>query len=215
MVNPSLLNQFLDPKSRYTFSDYFDLSLASRDIARGFGYSLDQSDDLLLLFRTEKESDLIWLQRTLEVNQRRNPLENEMSRRAAIVSPILTEVCEIADLKLDTEYTISVSPHLVGIVDYQIEAEVSLLIVEAKQSDLVRGFKQLIPELIALHYWSQKDCALLFGCVTDGERWQFALLDRASRVIWQDRRIYLLNALKILIDSLVAIVGKGAIAPSQ
>jgi hypothetical protein len=199
-----LLNPFID-KDRYTFSDYFDSILSAQDIARGFGYTLEEVD-LHLGCRLPDSTDLSWLQRTLQVNQNRSRLVNEFARRAAIVSPILHEVCEIADLRVSNEYGISVSPHLTGIVDYWIEAEVALLIVEAKESDLVRGMKQLIPELIASHYWSQSPVPTLFGAVTDGERWQFARLDRPQAQIRQDRRVYRLNDLEALVGTLVAIV---------
>ena len=199
-----LLNPFID-KDRYTFSDYFDSILSAQDIARGFGFTLEEVD-LHLGHRLPESTDLTWLQRALQVNQNRSRLVNEFARRAAIVSPILYEVCEIADLRVNSEYGISVSPHLTGIVDYWIEAEVALLIVEAKESDLVRGFKQLIPELIASHYWSQSPVPTLFGGVTDGERWQFALLDRPQSQIRQDQRVYGLNDLESLVGTLVSIV---------
>jgi len=199
-----LLNPFID-KDRYTFSDYFDSILSAQDIARGFDYTLEEVD-LHLDHRLPESTNLSWLHRSLQVNQNRSRLVNEFARRAAIVSPILHEVCEIANLKLSNEYGISISPHLTGIVDYWIEADVALLIVEAKESDLVRGFKQLIPELIASHYWSQSSAPNLYGGVTDGERWQFALLNRLEAQIRQDRRVYKLNDLESLVGTLVAIV---------
>lgn len=199
-----LLNPFVD-KDRYTFSDYFDSILSAQDIARGFGYTLEEVN-LHLAHWLPESVNLSWLQRTLQVNLNRSRLSNEFSRRAAIVSPILHEVCEIADLKVSNEYGISISPHLMGIVDYWIEADATLLIVEAKESDLVRGFKQLIPELIASHYWTQKAIPTLFGGLTDGERWQFARLDRQHNIIHQDQRVYALAELESLVGTLVAIV---------
>lgn len=206
-MNQSLLNTFIE-QERYTFSDYFNSPLTGRDIARGFGYTLEQTD-VALPCLTTNTFDLTWLKQTLAINQRRVRLENEMARREALVAPVLTSVCEISDLQYDTEYGMTVSPHLTGIIDYWVEAETTLLIVEAKESDLVRGFKQLIPELIASQHWKQ-DAPMLFGGVTDGERWQFAALDRQSKFIQQQQQIYRLADLETLIGTLVTMLQKRA-----
>lgn len=206
-MTQSLLNTFIE-QERYTFSDYFNSPLAVRDIARGFGYTLEQTAVALPCLDTNT-FDLTWLKQTLALNQRRIRLENETARREALVAPVLTSVCEISNLQYDTEYGITISPHLTGVIDYWLEAQATLLIVEAKESDLVRGFKQLIPELIASRHWKQ-DVPLLFGGVTDGERWQFATLDRAHDLIQQQQHIYKLTDLETLIGTLVAILQKHA-----
>ena len=200
-----LLNTFIE-QERYTFSDYFNSPLTARDIARGFGYSLEQTEVTLPCIASNT-FDLTWLKQTLAINQRRVRLENEMARREALVAPVLTSVCEISNLQYDTEYGMTISPHLTGVVDYWLEAETTLLIVEAKESDLVRGFKQLIPELIASRHWKQHG-PVLFGGVTDGERWQFATLVRQHNLIQQTQQIYRLADLETLIGTLVAIVKK-------
>ena len=200
-----VLNSLLPADNRYTFSDYFDLQIAARDIARGFGYTLEQQP--IEIGRLAAEPDLSLLMRTLEVNQRRTRLENEQARRSALVAPTLVEVCEYNNLQLDTEYGVSVSPHLTGIVDYQIEGGGSLLVVEAKQSDLVRGFKQLAVELIALSLWRSSP-SIVYGAVTDGERWQIALLDPETKIIRQDTEIYSIANLRELFSVLASITRK-------
>ena len=199
------LNRLLDAGQRYTFSDYFDLPLAVRDILRGFDYSLEQTDAELPVMPLN-QSNLSFLRRSLEVNQRRTRLDSELARRSAIIAPVLTEVCEYNNLVFDTEYTISVSPHLTGVVDYYIESVPNLLIVEAKQSDLVRGFKQLAVELIALVYWRDSPPGLVYGCVTDGERWQFACLDSFVGLITQYSAVYRLEDLDRLVGTLGMVV---------
>jgi hypothetical protein len=204
-MDQTLRNAFIEP-AHFSFSDYFSSPLSARDIARGFGWSLFQTPATLPCADTQA-FDLTWLQRSLTVNQRRARLENEMARRDALVAPVITEVCEIANLQYDTEYGIAVSPHLTGIVDYWLQAETTLLIVEAKQSDFVRGFKQLVPELIAAHHWDQ-GAKTLFGAVTDGERWQFTGLDLSQQhrpSLLQYNKVYQSSDLETLIGTLVAI----------
>ena len=204
-----MLNQLLESDKRYTFSDYFNVSFAVRDIVRGFGYTLEQQ--ALHLPTLALDADLRLLTRTLTVNQRRTRLENEQARRSALVAPILVEVCDYTDLQLDTEYAVSVSPHLTGIVDYQIDADPSLLIVEAKESDLARGFKQLVVELIAVSYWRANHSGVVCGSVTDGERWQFALLTPEHKLIQQDQKVYSISDLQELFGTIVALIRRNSV----
>nr|MDZ8163459.1 hypothetical protein [Nostoc sp. CmiSLP01]MDZ8287103.1 hypothetical protein [Nostoc sp. ChiSLP01] len=48
-----------------------------------------------------------------------------------------------------------------------------MLVIEAKQSDLGRGFTQLAVELIALDQWTRSETPILYGVVTTGEDWLF------------------------------------------
>ncbi|WP_199245708.1 hypothetical protein [[Phormidium] sp. ETS-05] len=101
----------------------------------------------------------------------------------------------------------AVSEHLRGTVDYYIASH-HVVVVKAKQSDLVRGFTQLAIELIALDGWVQSDAPILYGIVTTGEDWRFGLFDRRERCIQQDPKRYLVpEELTLLLEILVGIVG--------
>lgn len=63
--------------------------------------------------------------------------------------------------QLNIEYPINVSEQLKGSFDYYISSSNSLLVVEAKQSDLSRGFTQLAIELIALDQWTDSQTQML------------------------------------------------------
>lgn len=83
------------------------------------------------------------------------------------------------------------------------------LIIEAKNADLEIGFSQLAVELIALEQSTEHSTALLYGAVSTGNIWQFAILDRVQRRITQD--INLLRApadLEDLLHIIIAIVGE-------
>lgn len=147
------------------------------------------------------------LSRILERNLRRVDPTTETARREALVAPTLIEVCEEVDRQLNIEYPINVSNLLKGTLDYYIPGEHSLLVVEAKQSDLNRGFTQLAVELIALEQWADSISNTLYGCVTTGEDWRFGIFYRQERKIVQDLKLYRIpEELKELIQILIGIL---------
>jgi hypothetical protein len=129
------------------------------------------------------------LDRELKRNRNRIELVNETARREALISPILFEVAELTNQRINVEYAIAVNEHLRGTVDYYV-ASCNLVIIEAKQADLVRGFTQLAVELVALDQWTRSDTPILYGMVTTGEDWRFATFERSSRIVYQDPRRY-------------------------
>ncbi|MEZ4639515.1 MAG: hypothetical protein R2856_31905 [Caldilineaceae bacterium] len=62
---------------------------------------------------------------------------------------------------------------LKGTLDYYLEADNRLLIVEAKNADLVRGFTQLAVELVALDKWTESPEAMLYGAISVSDIWRF------------------------------------------
>jgi hypothetical protein len=69
-----------------------------------------------------------------------------------------------------------------------LHRENSLLVVEAKNDDLARGFTQLAAEMIALT--QVEEPSILYGAVTIGDAWRFGKLEeRESRII-QDITLY-------------------------
>ncbi|MBD1843187.1 hypothetical protein H6F89_07170 [Cyanobacteria bacterium FACHB-63] len=61
--------------------------------------------------------------------------------------------------------------------DYYVRTTTGLVIIEAKQSDLVRGFVQLAAELIALDAKTESSARILSGVVTTGDLWKFGQFD--------------------------------------
>lgn len=78
-----------------------------------------------------------------------NPI-SEISRREILIAPTLLKVCAATEASLNIEYSVNVSDWLRGSWDHYISAPNSLLVVEAKQADLAKGFTQFAVELIAL-----------------------------------------------------------------
>ena len=107
-----------------------------------------------------------------------------------LIAPVLVELCELIDARLDIEYPVKVSNWLKGSIDYRVVTANTITIVEAKQADLTHGFVQLAAELIALDTWIDEDMSLLYGAVTTGEDWRFGILDRNAKQVTQDIALY-------------------------
>ncbi|MBC6433782.1 hypothetical protein FM036_25210 [Nostoc sp. HG1] len=198
--------RIIQPGQSYTFSKYFELPFSPGDILAELG--CDYERERLQLPRSLSISNQIpELQRVIERNLRRVKLLSEDARKQAIIAPILLEVCEIAQTQLNIEYPISVSDQLKGNLDYYIDKGKGLLVIEAKQADLSRGFIQLAVELIALDQWINSDTPILYGAVTTGEDWRFATYKRQEKQITEDFKLYRVpEELTELINILVGIL---------
>ncbi|AKG23515.1 hypothetical protein [Calothrix sp. 336/3] len=173
----------------YTFSKYFDLPYAPGDILSELGCTYQRSMLELPLYRGELNY-LDFLQRYLQRNILRvNPI-SETAKREVLIAPILLEVCGQTENQLNIEYPINVNELLKGNLDYYITSSQNLLVIEAKQSDLSRGFTQLAVELIALDQWVNSDNSMLYGAVTNGEDWRFGIFYRQERLVIQDIKLY-------------------------
>lgn len=198
--------RIIQPGQSYTFSKYFELPFSPEDILAELGRTYEREQLQLpkiesLPNKTEE------LQRVIDRNLRRVKLLSEDARKQAIIAPILLEVCEIAQTQLNIEYPINVSDQLKGSLDYYIDKGQSLLVIEAKQADLSRGFIQLAVELIALDQWINSDNPILYGAVTTGEDWRFATYSRQEKRITEDFKLYRVpEELTLLIKILVGIL---------
>jgi len=64
------------------------------------------------------------------------------------------------------------------------------LVIEAKQSDIRRGFTQLAVELIALDQALDRESCILYGAVTNGDDWKFGILHREEKRVTEDIKLY-------------------------
>jgi hypothetical protein len=206
MVASSAKPKVLTIGQSYGFSEYFDLAFAPEDIFADLGCTLVR-DRLVLPRYTGTIACLDFLAPYLERNLTHvNPI-SEAARREVMVAPTLLEVCSEVNGHLNIEYPIAVNDWLKGNLDYYVAAAQNLLVVEAKQSDLGKGFTQLAVELIAIDQWTDKTSPSLYGAVTTGEIWKFGRFDRASRQIFEDRNLYRIpNELTDLLQILIAIL---------
>lgn len=207
MSNPRIL----DPQASYTFSKYFELNYDPEEVFAELGctfetttLALPQSNEPIIF---EQE-----LSQRLDFALRLTNLTSEMARREMLIAPILSAVCNHTSQKLKIEYRVDVSNQLRGTFDYFIPSPQNLLIVEAKNADISRGFTQLGAELIALDQWTQQDTPILYGIVTTGDIWKFGQFLRAERKILQDIYVYTIpSELAKLLSILLGIIKSPAV----
>ncbi len=199
--------QAISSEQSYTFFDYFKLNADFEEIVGFWNYGFNI--ETLTLPKSIQEVENI-----SELNSRlidafsRVALESEMARRETLIAPILLEAARNAEAKVKIEFPLEVSRQLKGSLDYLLHTKTDFLVVEAKNEDLYRGFKQLAVELIALKEWlNDEEMNFLYGAVSTGNAWQFGKLDVKNKRIVQDLNIYtvprqLEELLKILIGIL-------------
>lgn len=196
--------QVISPDAAYTFSDYFKLNAEIEDVLAYFDYTFQaqklslpraEVDDLRIDdLRTRLDDGLPWV-----------GLTSEMARREFLIAPVLWEVVRLTHAKIRVEYTLEVNHQLKGTLDYLLRGQRNMMVVEAKNGDLTRGFTQLAVELIALDKWEDETPEVLYGAVSMGDIWQFGVLHRAQRLIQQDLNLFRVpDDLKDVLGILVA-----------
>ena len=201
MAKPKILQE----DREYTFRSYFEMTYEPEEILAELGYTLVRSR--LSLPKTQKPLDrLEELKDRIERTLPRVSLTSETARRETLVAPILLEVATYyCDCQLRIEYPLAVSKWLKGNLDYLLRADQNLLVVEAKNDDITRGFTQLSVELIALSQIEEQP--FQYGAVTIGDVWRFGRLDIKTQQIIEDIKIYSLpDDLEDLMKVLVGIV---------
>jgi hypothetical protein len=176
--------KILQEDQSYTFRSYFELPYDIEEILAELGYSF-----------VKKAVDLPKTSHTLEkIAELKHKiisflplvsLNNETARRETLVSPLLLEIITYCQCQMKIEYAVNVNNWLKGNLDYLLRSHQSLLVTEAKNDDLSRGFTQLAVELIALSE-IEENKSIFYGAVTTGEIWRFGKLDRQQTQITQD-----------------------------
>jgi hypothetical protein len=202
MTRPAILQ----PGQSYTFGQYFEMSYEPEDILAEFGYTLERS--LLSLPQSTAELDrLDNLKTRIQESLPYISLTSEAARRELLIAPLLLDVVHYTHAQLRIEYPLTVTEQLKGFLDYYLYAVGKLLVIEAKNADLAKGFTQLAVELIALDKWTKTDQPILQGAVSTGDIWQFGVLHREQKQIQQGLTLYrvpddLESLMRILIKSL-------------
>ncbi len=174
-----------------TFADYFKLNADIAEILGAFDYSYRIEACELPRERLD-DRRLTDLKRRLEESFPHVSLTSEPARREFLIAPVLMEAAHFADARIRVEFPLEVDDRLKGTLDYFIRAaQHNMLVVEAKNGDLTRGFAQLAVELVALDRWAADSPEpRLYGAVSVGDVWKFGFLDRADRVLTEDLNTY-------------------------
>ena len=197
--------KILQEDATYSFRSYFDLPNDTDEILAEFGYTLQQKR--LKLPTTQRHLEGIpEFQQQLEATLPYVRLTSEAAKREILVAPVLSRVAVICQQVLRIEYPLKVNNWLQGYLDYLIRANHSLIVVEAKRDDLIKGFTQLAIEMIALSMLEDSPNPL-YGIVTIGNLWIFGTLDSNTQIVTQDIGSYTLpDDLEDLIKILVGIL---------
>lgn len=172
---------------KYTFSDYFEMGHPIEEILSELGYSFLMK--ILKLPRTEHlDRDIIEkIRASYYALLPKVSLNSEIAKREFMISPLLQEVVKTLDAKLNIEYPIDVDEKLSGTIDYLFRSTQDLIVIEAKKGDLEKGFNQLAAEMIAVDQYEESQLPLvLYGAITIGEVWRFAILQRSDKKLFKD-----------------------------
>ena len=204
----TIVPSVLQPEQSYTFSKIFDLKVEADELSAYFGYTF-QRKRLNLPHYSGSIDRLEELRSRIEAVMPYVSLTNETSRREVLISQVVLEVVQTTKAQLRIEYPIKVTEQLQGYLDYLLQSQAEILVIEAKREDMDYGFSQLVAEMIALDQWDRTPVQpLLIGVVTTGQIWRFGVLDRAKKNIEQGLDLYrvpedLESVLRILIHALL------------
>jgi len=198
----------LDPNQTYTFSKIFEMRISAKDLAQELGYQFTRKWLDLPQYSGE-------LDRLPELENRLNEilpyfdLSNETSRREVLISPIILDLVHYTKSEVRIEYPLKITNQLQGYLDYFIENQQNILVIEAKKEDLDYGLTQLIAELIALDNWEKMEQQTeILGAITTGKIWEFCKLNRSQNSIEQGLNSYRVTEdieplMRILVHSLI------------
>lgn len=177
----------LDPDTSYSFSQYGALPFDTTDVLAEFGVTFQST---ALSLPEQHLLDAQPLTHELTENLAIVDPTSEIARRESLIFPVLKTVCKFIQSPLKIEYPVRVSHQLKGNLDYFIPTSQNLVVIEAKNADLGKGFTQLAVELIALDQWVNAPVGCLYGAVTTGDTWKFGLFHREQRLIQKDINTY-------------------------
>ncbi|MFM7576946.1 MAG: hypothetical protein ACKO5Q_08425 [Microcystaceae cyanobacterium] len=200
--------KILDPNQNYTFSRIFEMRIAAQDLAQELGYQFTRK----WLNLTQYTGDL---DRLSDLENRLNEilpyfdLSNETSRREVLISPIILDLVHYTKSEVRIEYPLKITNQLQGYLDYWIQNQQNILVIEAKKEDLDYGLTQLVAELVALDQWeNMAQQTEILGAITTGKIWEFCKLYRLTKSIEQGLNSYrvpedLDTLMRILVHSLI------------
>ncbi len=147
---------------------------------------------------------------------------SEKARSEGIIYPVLLEVRRILDRKVSLfsgeDFTIEEAVGLNGICDFiltrstevlEIEAP-TVVVVEAKKTDLKTGFGQCIAEMVGAQRFNQakeKAIPTIYGSISNGIQWQFLKLEQQTVTI--DLTVYPLPPVEQILSFFVWMMQNG------
>ena len=171
-------------------------------VTKSFQLEIEESGDL---FADVPESAPSVLLQTLLDKQTPLALSiaTEKARSELIIAPILVELWSLKHQQISlfsgVEFDVEPQQGLTGVCDYIISQSKEqlfirapvLMLVEAKNEDMKRGYAQCIAEMVAAQSFNVREGnpqKTVSGVVTTGNIWKFLRLE--EKTVWIDRRDY-------------------------
>ncbi len=198
---------FTLPKFVGGFDDYFEFNAESDTVLAALGYGFARGE--LKLPRTASVTTEISasLRKRIGDALRVVSMTSETARREFLLAPLMLEVALVTKARLHSEFPVEISPLLHGNFDFFLEKENAVVIVEAKHADMTRGFTQLCAQMVAADAFAEDNATAVYGAVSLSNIWQFAILDRASKMVTQDIALFRVPAdLDDLLSVLIGIL---------
>ncbi|WP_420208321.1 hypothetical protein [Candidatus Electronema sp. JC] len=172
---------------KYTFSDYFEMGNPTEEIVVALGYAFFTQAVALPRLQTVSQETAERISSTYYALLPKISLSSETAKREVMIAPVLHSVIQNINAKLNIEYPVEVNDKLGGTIDYLFRSPQNLIVIEAKKGDLERGFNQLAAEMIAMDMYEEPSAMQnIYGAVTIGEVWRFAVLEREEKRLLKD-----------------------------
>lgn len=194
---------------------YSEFTITS--VKHRFNINTDENTDLFPNVEEMEISEL--LKATLEENV---PLavaiSTEKARSELIIAPILVELRRVLRKEISLfsgiDFNVNEKEGLSGTCDFIISRSKEqlvltapvIMLVEAKNEDLKKGYGQCIAEMIAAKQFNQRNSInfdFIYGVVTIGVIWHFLKLDKNT--VYIDFSEYYINQVKKILGILVHI----------
>jgi hypothetical protein len=181
------MKNFFKEGKKYTFSDYFEMGNPTEEIVAALGYAFVTQAVALPRLQTVSQETAERISSTYYALLPKISLSSETAKREVMIAPVLHSVIQNINAKLNIEYPVEVNDKLSGTIDYLFRSPQNLIVIEAKKGDLERGFNQLAAEMIAMDMYEEPSAMQsIYGAVTIGEVWRFAVLERESKRLLKD-----------------------------
>lgn len=156
---------------------------------------------------TPIEVDPYFLARLTENVQLALAISTEKARSEFIIAPLLGELHRLTNRRIGlfsgVDFTVAPEQGLAGICDLIISRSPEqllvrapvIMMVEAKNEDMKRGYAQCIAEMIGAQIFNQREGLAIepiYGVVTTGNNWRF--LQLCERTVQIDQREYYIES---------------------
>jgi len=195
---------------------YSDFNL--KTVKNQFDLQLVENQSLFSDIEPRPISD--YLQQTLKRNVAlAQAINTEKARSELIIINVLletkTQLLDRISLFSDIEFTVDKVQGLAGFCDYIISYSPEqfyletpvLMVVEAKNENIVAGFGQCIAEMVAAQLYNareNKQLSKIHGVVTTGNEWKF--LQLREQTLFIDQESYYINEIQKIIGILTSII---------